>query len=63
MYLEQPKEGAPAVHLARLHAYPLGALAAATLILGLYWAPLIGFISRSLAQWGGQLTRVAALGQ
>jgi NADH-quinone oxidoreductase subunit N len=61
MYLEQPAEGAARVTVAPLHAWSLGVLAVVTLVVGLYWAPIVGFIGRSLGAWGSQVGAVAAL--
>jgi NADH-quinone oxidoreductase subunit N len=61
MFLEQPVEGAPRVAVAPLHAYPLGVLAVITVAIGLYWAPVIGFVSRSLGQWSHHVTAIAAV--
>ncbi|HEY3354620.1 MAG TPA: NADH-quinone oxidoreductase subunit N [Polyangia bacterium] len=61
MFLDQPVEGAARVTVAPLHTYTLGALAVLTLVLGLYWAPLIGFVGKSLAQWGGHGAALAAI--
>jgi NADH-quinone oxidoreductase subunit N len=63
MYLDQPVEGAPPVRVAPQHAYPLGVLAAVTLLLGLYWSPVVGFVGRSLVQWSSSVTALAALVQ
>jgi NADH-quinone oxidoreductase subunit N len=61
MFLEQPAEGTSPVTLASLHAYPLGVLAVITVVVGLYWAPLISFIGRALGAWGGQAAAVATV--
>ncbi|MBI5479918.1 MAG: NADH-quinone oxidoreductase subunit N [Deltaproteobacteria bacterium] len=61
MYLEQPAAGAARVTLAPLHAWSLGVLAVVTVVLGLYWAPLISFIGRALGGWGNPATAVAAV--
>ena len=61
MFLEQPAEGAAHVTVAPLHAWSLGVLAVVTVAVGLYWAPLVGFIGRSLGAWSNQAGAVAAL--
>jgi NADH-quinone oxidoreductase subunit N len=61
MFLDQPVEGAGPVRVAPLHGYTVGALAVVTIVLGLYWAPLITFVGRSLTQWGAHGAAVAAV--
>jgi NADH-quinone oxidoreductase subunit N len=61
MYLEQPAEGARRVEVAPLHGYAVGALAVVTVVLGVYWTPVIGFVGRSLAQWSASGQALAAL--
>jgi NADH-quinone oxidoreductase subunit N len=54
MYFQQPVVGAGRPQMARLHACTLGALAVITVALGLYWAPVVNFVGRSLTQWAAQ---------
>jgi NADH-quinone oxidoreductase subunit N len=60
MFLERPAEGATRVTVAPLHAYSLGVLAVITVAVGLYWAPIIGFIGRSLGATSTAGTTIAA---
>lgn len=50
MYLERPAEGEsfPALRLAPANAVLLVALAAPTLLLGIFWGPLAGLVNRSV---------------
>ena len=52
MYLEKPEGQPEPVHVGAVHVWPLGALATLTLVLGVYWAPVIAFVGRSVAAWG-----------
>jgi NADH-quinone oxidoreductase subunit N len=61
MYLEQPAEGQGPVTVAPVHAYSLGVLAVITVAVGLYWAPIIAFIGRSLGATSTAATTIAAI--
>ena len=50
------------VTVAPLHACTLGGLAVLTVLFGLYWAPVVNFVNRSLVQWGVGPETIAALG-
>lgn len=52
MFLEKAPDGAPALPLGRPNATLLGALAAPTLVLGIWWAPLAAVVDRASSLLG-----------
>ncbi|MEK6607906.1 MAG: NADH-quinone oxidoreductase subunit N [Myxococcota bacterium] len=53
MYLEKPEAGAPAIVVAPIHRAVALAMVVPTIILGIYWTPVLRVVDASLKMFGG----------
>lgn len=53
MYLEQPESNAAVLNVSSLHSAAVVAMGIPTVVLGIYWAPVVYLVSLSLRSFGG----------